>query len=359
MVDPNYDYTTEYRGYDSNSIGIVGCGEIVESAQLPAYETAGFSVVGVTDIDEKKAQKVADTFDIEAFSDVDTLANEVDVIDIAVPPQFQLEIVKIAVNAGCHVLCQKPLALEFSEAVEIADRIEAAHVMGAVNQQMRWEKSMRAVADLCSNGELGTPLRASLEINIETDWADWEWMCSEPRLEVFFHSIHYLDVMRFLFGEPEGVHSTMAQVPDQSAAGETRTVHVLEYADPLRATIDVNHNNWADPYARFRFEGTSGVVRGRIGLFDYYPDSGPDTFEFLSQSADEWESHKVPDAWFPDAFIGTMGSLLEAIENGTVPPTHPGDNLETLRLANATYQSVIEGRTIDPTTVTQDHIPSF
>lgn len=182
-------------------------------------------------------------------------------------------------------------------------------------------------------------------------------MLESPHLEVMFHSIHYLDAMRYLFGDPIGVSSTMARVPDQPAEGETRTLHVLEYPNQLRATIDVNHNNWADPYARFRFEGAEGLVRGTIGLFDHYPESGPDTFEFLPKRASEAEQHEIDNAWSPGAFIGTMGSLLEAIETGETPPTHVDDNLETLRLANATYEAWNDRRTVDPATVAEDHEP--
>ncbi|MFP8953475.1 Gfo/Idh/MocA family protein [Natrialbaceae archaeon A-arb3/5] len=359
MVDPNYDYVAEYGGDGRYDIGIVGCGEIVESAHLPAYEDAGFSVTGVTDIDEERAREVADAFDLEVYPDVETMAEAVDVVDIAVPPQYQREIVETVVSAGCHVLCQKPLALEFDDATAIRDAIDEAGVVAAVNQQMRWEKSIRATNELLENGDLGTPLRGTIEVNIETDWSNWEWMLTSPRFEVFFHSIHYLDAMRSLFGDPDGVYSQMAQVPDQAADAETRTTHTLTYPDQLRALVDVNHNNWADPYARFRFEGTEGVVRGTIGLFDHYPDSGPDTFEFRRRSDEEWETHDVADAWFPDAFVGTMGSLLDAIDAGTTPPTHPDDNIRTLQLANATYQSWNEGRVVDPETVTDDHVPEL
>lgn len=359
MVDPTSEYTERYSGLEALDIGIVGCGEIVESAHLPAYDAAGFSVAGVTDANAGRAEAVADRFGVAAYPDAETMVEDVDVVDVAVPPRFQPAIADTAVDAGCHLLCQKPLAVEFSAAERLCERVLEAGVTAAVNQQMRWEKSIRTVSELLAEGELGTPLRAAIEVNIETDWSNWGWMLESPRLEVLFHSIHYLDAMRYLFGDPVGVASTMARVPDQAADGETRTHHLLEYPDELRATIDVNHNNWADPYARFRFEGTDGLVRGTIGLFDHYPDGGPDTFEFLATGDTEAERHELTDAWFPDAFIGPMGSLLESIAAEETPPTTVEDNLETLRLANATYKSWNERRTVDPSTVATDHEPEW
>lgn len=357
-VDPNFDYASEYAGHDQG-IAVVGCGVIVEATHLPAYADAGFNIVGVYDRDRDRAETVADgsEHDLTVYETLDDLLDDgdVDVVDIAVPPMFQRDIVEQVINAGRHVLCQKPLSDELAEAREIVDLVEDSDVAAAVNQQMRWEKSIRAVKGLLKSGALGTPLRGKIEVNIDTDWSAWGWMVDSPRLEVMYHSVHYLDTMRYLFGDPVRVRSTMASAPDQLPEGETRTIHLLEYDDDLRASVDTNHNNWADGYAEFRFEGTEGTVRGTIGLFDNYPESGPDEFEYRAGPDADWESHHVERAWFPDAFIGTMGSLLESVESGEDAPTHPNDNIETLKLANATYRSAAEDVAVDPATVTEDY----
>lgn len=358
-VDPDYDYGADYEGY-KNGIAVIGAGAIVEAAHLPAYADAGFDVVGIYDKDADRAQEVAEgsPFDPAVYDGLDELLKDdaVDVVDIAVPPMYQHDIVAQVVETGRHVLCQKPLSNDLDEAKDIVSLIDKAGVTGAVNQQMRWEKSMRAVNNLLQSGELGVLLRAKIEVNIDTDWSAWDWMVESPRLEVIYHSVHYLDTMRYLLGDPEVVRSTMARSPNQLPAGESRTVHLLEYDDNLRVSIDVNHNNRADGYAKFRFEGTDGTVRGTIGLFDNYPEPGPDEFEYKPTPDTDWESHHVDRAWFPDAFIGTMGSLLESIETGDPAPTHPRDNIETLKLVNATYKSANDRTAIDPSTVTDDHI---
>jgi predicted dehydrogenase len=358
-VDPRYDYASEYGGHDQG-IAVVGCGAIVAAAHLPAYADAGFDVVGVYDRDVDRATEVAANSDHDptVYGRLDDLLDDddVEVVDIAVPPTYQRDIVERVVDAGRHVLCQKPLATELAAANEIVDLVDRSGVAAAVNQQMRWEKSIRTVGRLLDEGALGTPLRAKIEVNIDTDWSAWEWMVDSARLEVMYHSVHYLDAMRYLFGDPERVRSVMARAPGQVPEGETRSLHVLEYADDLRATVDTNHNNWADGYAEFRFEGTDGTVRGTIGLFDSYPESGPDEFEYRPGPDAEWESYRVERAWFPDAFVGTMGSLLESVESGEDAPTHPSDNVRTLRLVNATYRSASEGVAVDPATVTDDHV---
>lgn len=161
MVDPNRDYTERYSGLDDLEIGIVECGEIVESAHLPAYDAAGFSVVGVTDQNADQANEAATEFDVATYPDRETMVQNVDVVDVAVPPRFQPEVVDTVVDAGCHLLCQKPLAVEFDAAKRICEQVAEVGVVAAVNQQMRWEKSIRAVSELLKDGALGSPRRAT------------------------------------------------------------------------------------------------------------------------------------------------------------------------------------------------------
>ena len=121
-------------------IGIVGCGAIVRQGHLPAYQKAGLRVVAAFDADIERARSVARDFDIPNVSDsAEELVNEsgVDIVDIAVPPGIQPQIVALAAAAGRHILCQKPLALDMPQAHLMVATAEAAGVLLAVNQQMR------------------------------------------------------------------------------------------------------------------------------------------------------------------------------------------------------------------------------
>lgn len=91
-------------------------------------------------------------------------------------------------------------------------------------------------------------------------------------------------------------------------------------------------------------------------MFDNYPESGPDEFEYRPGPDADWKSDHVERAWFPGAFIGTMGSVLESAKSGDPTPTQPSDNVHTLELVNATYRSDSEGVAVDPSTVTDDDV---
>src|SRR5262245_49027847 len=107
-------------------IGVVGSGNIVENAHLPSYLAAGFRVAAITSRTEANARRVAKARGIErVHPSVEALIQDpdVDIIDVALPPDLQPPVVTQAIRAGKHVLAQKPLATTYRDA---AAMIEAA-----------------------------------------------------------------------------------------------------------------------------------------------------------------------------------------------------------------------------------------
>ena len=136
-------------------IGIIGCGGIVSGAHLPAYRAAGLTVLAVHDIDAARAAEVAARFEVPmvASSAEELIATRgVEIVDIAVPPWEQPAIVPLVATAGRHMLCQKPLALDYATALAEVETAEAAGVLLAVNQQMRWDAGIAAARDLITRG---------------------------------------------------------------------------------------------------------------------------------------------------------------------------------------------------------------
>jgi len=340
-------------------IGFVGTGGIVQYAHIPAYRKAGFNITACYDQNTQTAHEVATKFNIPRVHETlpDLLADPaVEVVDIAVPPWAQLEVVEQVAAAGKHMLCQKPLAMTFSDAVKIVEAAKRAGVKQAVNHQMRWDAGIHAAKDLIARGIIGQPTDAQIEVSVATPWHMWAWLAAVDQLEIVFHSIHYLDALRYLFGDPEWVTSRHARYANQGAVkGETKTITILDYANGLQAITNVNHyNEWAEPLATFRFIGTKGAITGTIGLMYNYPTGRPDTLEITSESFGKGVkiTPTLDELWIPDAFVGTMGSLFEAIETNTTPRDNSTeDNLNTLRVVHAAYQSAAENRSVRPSEV--------
>jgi predicted dehydrogenase len=350
------DYKPRLGRKTDYGIGFVGTGGIVQYAHIPAYKKAGFRMVACYDIDHETAQRVASEHGISRVhrSLEDLLADPaVEIVDIAVQPWHQLSIVEKVAAAGKHMLCQKPLSQDFDEAVRIVEIAKQAGVKQAINQQMRWDAGIRASKILIEQGFIGQPTDAQIQVSVATPWHMWPWLAAVDKLEVMFHSIHYLDAIRFLFGDPEWVTSRHARYAGQGQVkGETKTITVLDYQSGLQALVSVNHyNQFAEPFATFRFIGTEGAIDGTIGLMYNYPAGRPDTIEITSAKFGPGVkvTPTLDEMWIPDAFVGTMASLMEAIETNSTPRDNSTeDNLNTLRVVHAAYQSASENRSVRP-----------
>jgi predicted dehydrogenase len=122
--------------------------------------------------------------------------------------------------------------------------------------------------------------------------------------------------------------------------------YILEYDDGLRAISIDNCFTWVDQGIEWRVEGTEGVAKGTIGWPDY-PAGSPSTLDFTTtRQPDYWFQPRWTERWFPQAFIGTMGQLMRAIDEGTEPEISGRDNLKTMALVEAAYQSIDEGRAV-------------
>jgi predicted dehydrogenase len=354
MVDclPTFDFRPEPGVRTDFGIGIVGAGSIVEAAHLPAYRKAGFHVVGITDINVERAHALAARCGIpRVYLTVDELLADpnVEIVDIAVPPWSQSFIVTRALEAGKHLLCQKPLASTASEAQSLVDLAERAGRWLAVNENMRWDPAMRASRSLLRDGWIGTAFLAVIEVNYHENWGSWPWLTESEHLTIMFDAIHPLYCLRMLFGEPDRVFCITGRLPDQKERGETRAIITLEFPGGLTCLlIDCSTNPTDDHFATFRFDGTEGSIKGTLGIWYDYPTGRPDLLEFTSKrkSSGVWLSAKFESRWVPDGFIGPMASLMSAIHKSIEPENSGREHVKTLQLVEAAYRSSAERRPI-------------
>jgi predicted dehydrogenase len=330
-------------------IAIVGAGAIVSAAHLPAYRAAGLEIAGITDLDLARARDLADRFAIPVvYPDLDALLADdgVRVVDVAVPSAAQPAIARRVLASGRHMLGQKPFAPSPAIAAELADLAAERGLVLAVNQQLRFDEGIAASFRIKELGWLGEVTAVTFDVDIATDFASWEWLRESPRVEISYHSIHYHDAVRWFLGEPETVFCVAGKTPGERLAGETRTISTCSFAGGARALVHSRHaNRWGDQSATFRIEGTRGAVRGTLGLLYDYPHGRPDTLDVISEvlPTDGWVPYPVTSRWIPDAFAGPMASLLAAVATGGQPRSSARDNVGTLRLVEALYESAATG----------------
>lgn len=346
------DYKPHLPAKIDYGVAFVGCGFIVTHASLPCYRKHNLNVVGCYDINSQASLALAQKFGIpNVYRSLDELLDDpkVDIVEIAVQPRQQVEIVRRVTAARKHLLCQKPLSDTFADAVEIVCLARDAHIKLAVNQQMRWDQAIRAARTLVAQNGIGRPIDASIQASFFTNLPDTIWAADLPRYELLLHSIHYTDSIRFIFGDPEWVTSRHVGYPlEGKALGETKTITVLDYASGLQVMIAVNMcNPHGEPFFTYRFVGTEGEISGTLGL-RAYPAGEPDTFRWNSKSFHpelRFEA-RFEGTYLCDSFIGPIASLMDSIQNGGVPETDGADNINTLRIIEAAYGSASQNRSV-------------
>lgn len=347
-------------------IGCIGSGFIMADCHLVAYRQAGFNPVAIASRNAEHARSVAERHGISKVhgSYQELLEDKsIEVADIAVPPDILIEVIREAVKHGDHlrgILAQKPLGVNYDQAKEIVRLCEEAGIVLAVNQNMRFDQSVRACRSLLDRGYLGEPVLATIDMRAIPHWMPWQQRQGWVTLRIM--SIHHLDTFRYWFGDPIRVFASVR--PDPRTQGKFAhedgiALYILEYENGFRASSwdDV----WAGPALegaakdigiRWRVEGTAGLARGTIG-WPEYPKPTPSTLDFTTTRAPgEWFHPRWSEVWFPDAFVGTMAQLLIALETGAEPEISGRDNLKTMALVDACYRSTREHRAIELTEIT-------
>lgn len=327
-------------------IGIVGSGNIVENAQIPSYLDAGYRLEAMTSRTRANAERVAAAAGIARVHDsVEELLADpaVDVVDIALPPILQPDVIRRALQAGKHVLAQKPLAVTYREASEVVALAAEAGVILAVNQNGRFDPSINAARSLIGDGLLGTRLVAGISMHIQMPWQTYYEDERYDRLMVLHMSVHHVDQLRMLFGDPISVTAVGRRTPGPYF-GDTIAQYVLQYEDGFWASSLDDGTNWSDDFdITYRIQGTDASMKGVIG----WPHGMASTLSYQRRGEGEWVSPEFSRQWFPDAFSATMGELLQALEEGRQPTNSGTDNLTTMRAVFAAYRSIEERRTVD------------
>jgi UDP-N-acetyl-2-amino-2-deoxyglucuronate dehydrogenase len=200
-------------------IGIVGCGHIgtVHAYALKQLAEAGLvagEVVAAYDADGERAAKLTKNLGGAAVPTLDALLDAVDVVWICTWTAAHLEAVEAAADRGLPIFCEKPLApnLPACEAVSAA----LARVPHQVGLVLRYAPVFAAAADIVASGRYGRPLTTNLRDDqyfpIQGMYGS-TWRKSREAAgggTLIEHSIHDVDVLRWILGDPLGVSATTA-----------------------------------------------------------------------------------------------------------------------------------------------------
>ena len=183
----------------------------------------------------------------------------------------------------------------------------------------------------------------------EQPWNLWPFLFPKDRVEINYHSIHYIDNIRSLVGGPKAVCCKTMQHPKMRELAQTRTSIIMDYGDDLRVNLHINFNhNYAKKYQEsiLKIEGLKGAIRVKLGLMYDYPEGEPDRVEYITFDEGEWKELPVRGSWFNEAFIGTMGGLMKKLDDPSYEYMNSvEDAFHTMCVVEACYKSSAEGGT--------------
>jgi predicted dehydrogenase len=333
-------------------IVIIGAGGVVRTAHLPAYQRLAFPVAGLYDINPEASRETARRFGVHTvFASLAEAAGVAEaVFDVAVPGD-QIAGVLRELPRGAAVLIQKPMGEDLAAARSIVNICRDHGLVAAMNFQLRFSPNVLALRDLLASRDLGEIVDIEVRLVVKQPWHLWKFLEGASRLEILYHSIHYLDAIRAMAGEPRGVYCRAVAHPSMPEFEDTRSTIILDYGNALRCSLLLNHTHRQHGTHRASFlkvEGTSGAAQLTLGVNIDYPNGPHDTLE-VALGNGPWQPVTLRGSWFIEAFEGPMSNLQRFVAGEDAALVSPVDDaIRTMALVEACYQSSAAGGTPIP-----------
>ncbi|MFN8635389.1 MAG: Gfo/Idh/MocA family oxidoreductase [Chloroflexota bacterium] len=335
---------------------LIGCGHI-SARHGPAWQASpDGSLVAICDLNRARAEERAREFGIErVYDNVEAMldAEQLDAVDIATHDVTHTGLVHLAAGRGLHVLCQKPLAPTVAEARAMVEYTAQKGVRFMVMEMWRHLKPVRdmkrhlgLIGEVYALRLLAPPrqIRRTRPIDDQQPY-----LADLPKLMVYDTYIHHVDGIRYLLGDVTSVYARMSRV-NPVIKGEDRLFLMLGHASGATSSLDAS---WAVPVERptklhlgdFLIEGVDGALH--LDPFDaelrHVTLAGTTVLEQYGVS-----SIGGAGPMGQGAFNSCIGDFAASIRHDRPFESSAEDNLKTLAIALASYESVERGAVVTP-----------
>jgi len=251
--------------------------------QVPALRGAGFEVAGLVGTDAARTSERARANDVaESFTDLGKAiaATGADVVAISSPPHTHAELSITALEAGCHVLCEKPFAADLGEAramLAAAEKAGKVHMMG---HEFRFEPLRATVANALAEGIVGDPRLATIVIMLpqlttqQDDMPDWWFDPGEGGGWLGALGSHVVDQLRTWLGEFDSVSASLASVSATRGAADDSFAIRFRMKSGLEGVIQSSAGAWGPVVDIARVSGSEGTIWTEGGKVRFAGRSG-------------------------------------------------------------------------------------
>lgn len=351
-------------------VAIIGLGAVTRNIHLPAYTALGdrVAVIGGCDPDATARAAATQRGMAAVFADPREMIERVkpDIVAVCSPPDLHREHAELALAAGCHVFCEKPLASTLDDVDAIIVAAERSGRLLVVNNQFPAMRIHRAARDRIGSADFGRLLYLHVWHTMQpTAHTEAGWRGAMHRRLGLEFGIHVLDLVRFFFGAtPSRILAHMPR-PDAKVAWDAINLVAVDFADGRAASLVLDRlSKGPERYLDIRLDGEHGAIHTSIGgqlrasfglrtkerrpFIDLrFAGGGRAVLEHGTRSRVIATDGQNP---FASATARHFGDFLDALDAGTLPPASARDNRESLALVFAAYRSAEEGRGVDVAT---------
>ncbi len=326
-------------------VGVIGCGSIARFRHLPEYHThPNVEIIAVCDVALERAQSVAQTYGAKAYTDYIELLNdeEINAVSICTPNVFHAPMSIAALQAGKHVLCEKPMATTIEDAERMNEATNVSGKILMIGHNQRFVPSHQKAKAMIAKGELGKiySFRTAFGHSGPEDWSidgkdSWFFKKDQAVIGAMGDlGVHKADLLRFILGEEM---MEVAAFVDTSAKKETNVddtaVCILRTESGIIGTLAASWSYLKEDNSTIIY-GEKAVLRleddPTYSLIIHHVDGRTETFQLGHiQSNDEGGQHDS----------GVIRAFIDSIVNQKVPPITGMEGLKSLKVILAAIES--------------------
>lgn len=298
-----------------------------------------------------RAEELGRRFNVsKVYDDAEELIKneKLDFIDIITDVDTHEKFVELGAKYKVDVICQKPMAPNWKSAMNMVNACKKAGVRYYVHENYRWQPQIRRVKEIMDSGVIGKPFRARTWWN--TAFPVFETQPFLAQLEQFAltdQGSHQFDVVRFLFGEAESIY-TLAQTVNPGIKGEDVATSLIKMKSGVVVSQEISFSSplevEAFPQTLMLIEGEKGSIR-LDAEFEISTTVGAETSkETVPMKKYPWQTDRLKPE--PPSIVDINKNILDDMMGRGKAENTGDDNLETMRMVWAAYESAATGKVI-------------
>jgi predicted dehydrogenase len=330
-------------------VALIGAGRFGAKRAAAVGKSARSVLALVADIVPESAEALGQRFGCRTTTDWRKAATQenIDAVVISTPTCLSSQVSLLAVQAGKHVLTEKPCATSSAEFIAVVEAARARNVLVKSGYNHRYHRAIRRTHELFEQGTIGRPLFLRCTYGhggrpgYETDWRSQAAFSGGG--ELLDQGVHALDLFQWFLGEFEEVTGVVSTAFWPIAPAEDNVFALLRAGGDVVAQLHASWTNWKNVFS-FEVFGEKGYLKasglgGSYGLerlccgLRREPGDVPD---------EQWEEFPGPD----DSLEREWEEFLDAIAEGREPSSNGREACRTLQLVEAIHRSARERRAV-------------